>query len=712
MKFLASVLTIFLALQAFPRDIQAGTNVVWLDEIDLSLFFTKDEHPRGPSRRRVPPFVKVSESEAPLSIGGETFQRGIAVHAPCILLFDLDGKAKRFSAKVGMSLKFPHVAGGPQRPTHPRPRPEGAEGPPPPKPNAEFLIYTDGRCVADSGNTSLEDNSKEIEVDLRGKRQLALVASSDSGASRPRGPRFDYAVWADARFEFDGKSPVPVRLKKKAPYILTPKPPKTPRINGPKVFGVRPGSALLYTIPATGDRPMKFAAQNLPKSLTVNSDTGNIKGILSKAGTYRVTFAAQNKWGKTEREFRIVVGDAIALTPPMGWNSWNCWAGAVDAKKIKAAAQAMKDTGLINHGWTYINIDDTWQGKRGGPFNAIQGNEKFTDMKGLCDYVHSLGLKIGIYSTPWVVSYAGYLGGSSNNKNGDWEFGEYPMHRGPGGPGARRMPGREHGKYSFAKNDAKQWAEWGIDYLKYDWRPNDVEHVEDMSLALKETGRDTVYSLSNSADFEQAGEWARLSNCWRTTGDIRDSWESVSGIGFSQSQWAPYAGPGHWNDPDMLVVGQVGWGPNLHPSRLNPEEQYTHISLWCLLSAPLLLGCDLNQLDEFTLNVLANDEVLQVDQDPLGKQATCIAKKHRKQIWAKDMEDGSKAVGLFNLDFPFLQPANMTVNWQTLGIQGKYRVRDLWRQKNLGVFEGSFTAEVPAHGVVLVRVFPKETENK
>jgi alpha-galactosidase len=465
-----------------------------------------------------------------------------------------------------------------------------------------------------------------------------------------------------------------------------------------KVFGVRPNSAFLYTIPATGDRPMKFAVENIPKGLTVNSDTGNIKGILSKAGTYRVTLAAQNKWGKTERNFRIVVGDTTTLTPPMGWK-----------KKIKAAAQAMKDTGLINHGWAYINIDDTWQGKRGGPFNAIQGNEKFPDIKGLCDYVHGLRLKIGIYSTPWVVSYAGYLGSSSNNKNGDWEFGEYPMRR---GPCSRRMPGREHGKYSFAKNDAKQWAEWGIDYLKYDWRPNDVKHVEEMSLALRETGRDTVYSLSNSADFEQAGEWARLSNCWRTTGDIKDSWESVSGIGLSQSQWAPYAGPGHWNDPDMLAVGQVGWGPNLHPSRLSPEEQYTHISLWCLLSAPLLLGCDLNQLDEFTLNLLTNDEVLQVDQDPLGKQATCIAKKHRKQIWAKDMEDGSKAVGLFNLDFPFLQPANMTVNWQTLGIQGKYRVRDLWRQKNLGVFEGSFTAEVPAPGVVLVRISPKETENK
>ena len=175
MKFLASVLATFLALQVFPRSIQAVTNVVWLDEIDLSLFFTKDEYPRGPSRRMATPFVKVSESEAPLNIGDETFQRGIAVHAPCIILFNLDGRARCFSAKVGMSFRFPHVEGDPQPPTGPPPPPEGAEGPPP-KPNAEFLIYTDGRCVADSGSISLEDNSKEIEVDLRGKRQLALVA--------------------------------------------------------------------------------------------------------------------------------------------------------------------------------------------------------------------------------------------------------------------------------------------------------------------------------------------------------------------------------------------------------------------------------------------------------------------------------------------------------------------------------------------------------
>jgi alpha-galactosidase len=228
------------------------------------------------------------------------------------------------------------------------------------------------------------------------------------------------------------------------------------------------------------------------------------------------------------------------------------------------------------------------------------------------------------------------------------EFRASRRRRGPGGPGGGVF-GDRMGKYSFAENDARQWAAWGIDYLKYDWIPNDVPHVEEMSLALKATGRDIVYSLSNSADFGQAADWARLSHCWRTTGDIRDTWESMSGIGFAQGRWAPYAGSGHWNDPDMLVVGKVGWGPQLHPANLTPDEQYTHISLWCLLAAPLLIGCDLADMDALTLSLLTNDEVLEVDQDPLGKQATCVAREGREQVWAKAMEDGSRAVGLFNL---------------------------------------------------------------
>jgi alpha-galactosidase len=177
----------------------------------------------------------------------------------------------------------------------------------------------------------------------------------------------------------------------------------------------------------------------------------------------------------------------------------------------------------------------------------------------------------------------------------------------------------------------------------------------------------------------------------------------MSGIGFAQDAMAPYAGPGHWNDPDMLVVGKVGWGPSLHETHLTPNEQYTHISLWCLLSAPLLIGCDLAQMDEFTLSLLTNDEVLEVDQDPLGRQAHRVAQKGYLEIWAKKMEDGSVAAGLFNRDET---PKVVTASWADLGVSGKMRVRDLWRQKDLGIFNDRFEAQVPRHGVVLVRLFP------
>ncbi|HUJ10369.1 MAG TPA: beta-galactosidase [Verrucomicrobiae bacterium] len=488
--------------------------------------------------------------------------------------------------------------------------------------------------------------------------------------------------------------------RRQPPVVLTPKPPATPRINGPKVFGVRPGSPFLFTISATGERPMEFSVDELPSSLRLDPTTGQITGVLSEKGEHVVTLQAKNSRGVAERKLRIVVGDRIALTPPMGWNSWNCWAGSVDQDKVLRSARAMVASGLAQHGWTYINIDDTWQGERGGPFNAIQPNEKFPDIKALCDEIHQLGLKVGIYSTPWTTSYAGHCGGSAENVEGFW-----------GGPpkGKIDYSGKvlplAVGRYSFATNDEQQWAAWGFDYLKYDWYPNSVPQTREMAKALRASGRDIVFSLSNSAPFNHAKDWARSANSWRTTGDIRDLWPNMSGIGFSQDKWAPFAGPGHWNDPDMLVVGDVGWGPQLHPSRLTPDEQYTHISLWCLLSAPLLLGCDLEHLDKFTLGLLTNDEVLDVDQDPLGKQAVAVASDSNFAVFSKPLEDGSKAVGLFNRD---LVTTKITARWTDLGLTSRQTVRDLWRQKDIGVFDEKFEATVPSHGVVFVKLTPSQ----
>jgi hypothetical protein len=219
--------------------------------------------------------------------------------------------------------------------------------------------------------------------------------------------------------------------------------------------------------------------------------------------------------------------------------------------------------------------------------------------------------------------------------------------------------------------------------------------------ALRQVNRDIVYSLCQYG-MSKVWEWGSEvgGNLWRTTGDITDTWQSMADIGFNQVENAPYAAPGHWNDPDMLVVGWVGWGPNLHPTRLTPDEQYTHISLWSLLSAPLLIGCDLERLDPFTLNLLTNDEILAINQDPLGKQATPVIKKESMQVWVKELKDGTKAIGIFNLGD---STTSYILNLTEAGIPGKATLRDLWRQKDLGSFSGSFQAVIPSHGVLMIR---------
>lgn len=495
-------------------------------------------------------------------------------------------------------------------------------------------------------------------------------------------------------------SPKELKLPLDAKYVLTPKATDAPRINGAKVFGVRPGSPFLFIVPATGKRPMTFSADNLPTGLTIDSSTGLITGTLTTPGTYEVTLKAQNAIAVACEKFEIVVGDKIALTPPMGWNSWNCWAAQVSDKNVRASAKAMVDSGLINHGWTYINIDDTWQGKRGEPFNALQGNQKFPDMKGLCNYVHSLGLKVGVYSSPWITTYAGYPGGSSDEPNGSWEkLADYEKNK--------RL-----GKYAFDTNDAQQYGQWGIDYLKYDWHTHQEKEIAAMANAIKATGRDIIYSLSAGMDFNKAATCAKLANCWRTTGDIRDGWTKkqvredwavgVTEIWKEHLRWAPFSGPGHWADADMLVVGKVGWGAP-HPTKLTPDEQYTHISLWCLWSSPLLIGCPLDQLDDFTRNLLTNDEVLALNQDPLGKMAKQLPHDGNDRVLVKDLEDGSKAVGLFNTGE---EPNTVEVTWQQLGITGNQVVRDLWRQNNIGTYNNGFEAVVRPHGVILIKITP------
>jgi len=411
-----------------------------------------------------------------------------------------------------------------------------------------------------------------------------------------------------------------------------------------------------------------------------------------------VKFVAENEFGKDEVDLKIIVGEGLALTPPMGWNSWNVWGLSVDQEKVKIAANAMEVLGLVDHGWTYINIDDGWESDERTESGVLLPNEKFPDIRQLAADIHNKGLKLGIYSSPGPTTCGGFLG-----------------------------------SYQHEQLDAETWAKWGIDYVKYDWCGyNDIakdqsveEYKKPYNLfrgALDNVNRDIVYSI---CEYGRADVWTWGEevggNLWRTTYDIVDTWGSMIDIGLGQNKLAAYAGPGHWNDPDMLVLGKVGWGPDVKESRLSPDEQYTHFSLWCMLSAPLLLGCDLAQMDAFTLGLLTNDEVLAVNQDPLGQQGRMVYNGIRYQVWKKELYDGSVAVAVFNIgknDNPadaFLwegtpEKLKVFIGADQINIEGRHMVRDIWRQQDIGTFDKHFACMVPYHGVMMFRLTPVKND--
>jgi len=357
--------------------------------------------------------------------------------------------------------------------------------------------------------------------------------------------------------------------------------------------------------------------------------------------------------------------NGLAKTPPMGWNSWNKFAGRVDDATVRAIADAMASNGMKNAGYLYINIDDTWEAGRNDK-GEIQTNKKFPDMKALADYVHKKGLRLGIYSSPGPNTCAGY-----------------------------------EGSYGHEEQDAMTFAKWGIDYLKYDWCGARTLYTDEempaiyqkMGDALLKTGRPIVYSLCQYGRLDVWKWGAEVGgNLWRTTGDIRDTWDSMTNIGFRQNELAQYAKPGHWNDPDMLEIGNGG---------MTGAEYRTHMSLWAMLAAPLLAGNDLRQMSSETLAILTNREVIAVDQDKLGKQGSQAWKSGDQEIWTRQLSGGDMAVAFFNRS---KDEAKISVKWANIGAPAKRKARDLWLHQNVDASAPEYTATVPGHGVVMLRI--------
>lgn len=498
---------------------------------------------------------------------------------------------------------------------------------------------------------------------------------------------------------------------------LTPPEKKEPHFNAARCFGARPGSPVFFPISVSGQRPVKFRAIGLPPGLTIDEQTGIISGCVAQPGEFAVTVEVSNARGKASQPISIRIGDEICLTPPMGWNSWYSFSEGVSQENILKVANQLVDSGLACYGYNYVNIDDCWQGKRGGEYNAIQPNDRFPDMKSLCDSSHKLGLRIGIYSTPWMGTYAGHIGGTMPNQQGDYSalsipedrrltpyqiFGRYP--------GVIKQEANKIGSVWMIDDDIKQWAEWGFDYVKMDWCPNDVPTTKRIAEALRKSKRDIVLSLSNSAPFENRAELARLANLWRTTGDISDHWGSIRQIANAQEKWQALTSPGHWNDPDMLQVGRLG-KPNrfnaaFQPSRLSADEQYYQMTLWSILSAPLLISCDLEELDDFTRGLLCNSEIISINQDFCGC-AKKVKSEQRCEVWVKPLSNNKTAVGFFNAGE---RKKTVTIRIKELGYMTGVSARDAWRQETVGNIQDEMSVEINPHGTACFILSPLSAE--
>ncbi|MDX2002010.1 MAG: putative Ig domain-containing protein [Chitinophagales bacterium] len=432
-----------------------------------------------------------------------------------------------------------------------------------------------------------------------------------------------------------------------------------PVFHGPGVTGVYPNTDFIFTIPGTGQRPISFRVDNLPNGLKLDNTTGIISGKIAQSGDYTLTVAISNAKGSSKRDLKIIVGDQLALTPPMGWNSWNVFAWDIDEATVMNVADAMASNGMRDLGYQYINIDDFWHAdSREADGRPKVDAKKFPHgMKYLSDYVHSKGLKLGIYSCA-----------------GD------------------KTCGKKFGSYGFEEIDAKTFAEWGIDLLKYDYcfAPNQRKEAEQryeaMADALKKSGRSIVFSICEWGG-RKPWEWgARVGGqYWRTTGDIYDDWDkSVMDILDKQVGLEKYSGPGHWNDPDMLLVGNYGKGRATGGEKrgCTDTEYQSHMSLWCLLNAPLLTSNDLSKMNEATQFILMNPEILDINQDALGEQAKRVIKDKNIEVFFRRLADGSFAIGVLNkgsietdyqLPFNALPCGNKT-----------YAIRDVWSHTDLG----------------------------
>jgi len=615
---------------------------------------------------------------------------GFVTHPESAVVFRMNGKVKSFDGEIVIA---PEAA---------KEKKSGREI------KAVCRIWTDGKIVWNSGVFGEKSEPVKVHVDLLGAEEVILETTSTA-------PWVAYEAtiveWRTAVFSYESGAVLESVTDPKSTMqlgILTPPVSEEPVFNGAEVWGVRPGHPVIFRVPVSGVRPMSFSAKGLPAGVTFDAKRGVLGGVAPQAkGEYPIVITADNAKGSATKTITLNVGDTICLTPPMGWNSWNIWGSGFTGDHAKAAAKALDASGLADFGFAYINLDDFWEmnnSKRNTKRPELRGaardkdgmiisNPSFPDMKGLTDYIHSFGFKAGLYSSPGPETCGGC--------EGSWQH---------------------------EAQDAKRWADWGFDYVKYDWCSyGDIYHKETgrstwdghkntyhdafakpyrlMGDCLRKQNRDIVYSFCQYG-LGEVQKWGRDAgaNCWRSWQDLKDTWPwmEVAFEGYVPNvEFYKYVGPGFWADPDMMIVGNQRSFGSTHPTFVTPNEQYTHVSLWCMIGSPLLIGTDLTKLDDFTKNLLMNHDVIAISQDTLGMVARRAVHDDLHSVWERPLANGDNAVAIVNRC-----PVTRTfkVDLKKLGLGGEYVARDCWRQVGEGVVSGEYVAEIPPHATKLIRL--------
>lgn len=536
--------------------------LVWLQSSDQPL-----------SDWAIPAFRQTVEaarllSEAnPVVIGGERFTAGISTHACSYAEFDLGRRGTSFDAKVGVPGDSPAAT-------------------------AEFVVVTDGKVAWRSGTMRTGDPAKAVQVPLSGVARLALRVT-DAGD----GIAGDWAVWAGANITLQRGYALAIPPRVERPYTLTPRPGKEPRLTGPTIVGTRPGSQFMHRLTATGQPPISFAASGLPPGLAVDAKTGLVAGSVGFPGSFKIRISATNKLGSTTGDLRVVVGDTLSLTPPMGWT------GAGEVRE-QAAVMASK---LVQHGWTYVVSADA-------AANA--------------EAIRNLGLKVGSTGSEVDLQQVDFV-----------------------------------------------WAD---------------EFESSFAERLKSSGRDLVYGVKGPIALDRAPAISKVANSWGTN-RVAETWPDVAAAWRSVQAWAPFGSPGHWNDPGPLVVGDA---------RFTPNEQYSQMTMWCLLAAPLFVTADLTRIDDDALSILTNDEVIELAQEPSGRPASLTFAAGDFEVWTKQMEDRSVVIGVFNLGET---EADATLDFGDPKVRGGIKLRDLWKQEERRMKRNILPITVERHAVLLLR---------